>query len=132
MRTFSFEKLNVWQKSRELSSRIYNITKTFPKDERFGLMSQMRRCAISISSNIAEGTSQFSAKDKARFTEISYGFAMELLNPVILNNDLKFITEEQCVTLRNTTSEIAAKLDGLYKSQIKNEMRIKSHTLLNS
>lgn len=69
MRTFSFEKLNVWQKSRELSSRIYAITKVFPEDERFGLTSQMRRCAISISSNIAEETSRHGTKDKARFTE---------------------------------------------------------------
>jgi four helix bundle protein len=119
MRTFSFEKLNVWQKSRELSSRIYAITKTFPADERFGLTSQMRRCAISISSNIAEGTSRHGTKDKARFTEISYGSTMELLNQIILSKDLNFIKEEEYAALRDRISEIAAMLDGLYKSQIK-------------
>jgi len=91
MRIFSFEKLTVWQKARELSSVIYRLTIRFPADERFGLISQMRRCSVSISSNIAEGTSRHSAKDKARFTEISYGSTMELLNQIILSKDLNFI-----------------------------------------
>lgn len=56
MRVFSFEKLNVWQKARELSIKIYKDTKNFPSEEKFGLTSQMRRAAVSISSNIAEGT----------------------------------------------------------------------------
>lgn len=119
MRTFSFEKLNVWQKSRQLSVTIYKLTKSFPDGERFGLISQMRRCSVSISSNIAEGSGRHSAKDKARFTEIAYSSALELLNQLILSKDLEFISEEQLITIRESISEIAAMLDGLYKSQIK-------------
>ncbi|GAA3645566.1 four helix bundle protein [Flavivirga jejuensis] len=71
MKTYSFEKLSVWQKSIKLAVKTYKLTKLFPDDEPFGLISQMRRCTISISSNIAEETGRHSAKDKARFTEIT-------------------------------------------------------------
>lgn len=120
MKIFSFEKLEVWQKSRTLSVAIYKETKGFPKEERFGLISQMRRCAISISSNIAEGTGRHSPKDKARFTEIAFSSALELLNQTILSNDLEFISNDTYKNLRRAISEITAMLDGLYKAQIKN------------
>ncbi|MEP0266161.1 four helix bundle protein [Dokdonia sp.] len=95
MRTFSFEKLNVWGKARQLSVAIYQSTKSFPDEEKFGLISQMRRCSISVSSNIAEGSGRHSAKDKARFTEIAYSSLLELLNQLILSQDLDFISKEQ-------------------------------------
>jgi four helix bundle protein len=88
MRIFSFEKLNVWQKARELSVLIYKTTQSFPSEEKFGLISQMRRCSISISSNIAEGTGRHSYKDQARFTEIANSSTLELLNQLILSNDM--------------------------------------------
>lgn len=119
MKIFGFEKLNVWQKARELSMVVYKETKSFPDDERFGLISQMRRCGISISSNIAEGTGRHSNKDKARFTEIAYSSALELLNQTILSNDLGFISEESYLKIRQEITEITAMLDGLYKSQLK-------------
>jgi len=119
MRIFSFEKLKVWQKSRSLPILIYKTTKAFPNDERFGLISQMRRCAISISSNIAEGTGRHSAKDKARFTEIAYGSALELLNQVILSNDLEFVSDKNYQEIRENISEITAMLDALYKAQLR-------------
>lgn len=100
MKILSFEKLIVLQKARELSKMIYNTTKHFTKDERFGLISQMRRCSISISSNIAEGTGRHSNKDKARFTEIAYGSALELLNQAILLNDLKFVSDHNYKEIR--------------------------------
>lgn len=118
MKTFGFEKLNVWQKSRNLSKEIYEATKSFPDTERYGLISQMRRCSISISSNIAEGTGRHSPKDKARFTEIAYGSALELLNQTILSHDLGFISQEKYNHIRQSTSEITAMLDGLHKSQL--------------
>ncbi len=119
MKIFSFEKLKVWQKARELSIKIYKSTKVFPSDEQFGLISQMRRCSISISSNIAEGTGRHSPRDKARFTEIAYGSALELLNQSIISNDLEFITKEDCLVIRKQITEITAMLDALYKSQLK-------------
>lgn len=119
MRIFSFEKLKVWQKARQLSISVYKLTKSFPDEERFGLISQMRRCSVSISSNIAEGSGRHSSKDKARFTEIAYSSLLELLNQLILSQDLEFISKEELATLRKLISEIAAMLDGLYKSQTK-------------
>lgn len=81
MKVFSFKKLIVWQKSRELSKPMHNITKQSPEEERFRLVSQMRRCSISY--NIAEATGRHTHKDKARFTEIAYGSAPDLINQEI-------------------------------------------------
>ena len=119
MKTFGFEKLKVWQKTRTLSKEIYLETKGFPDTERYGPISQMRRCAISISSNIAEGSGRHTSKDKARFTEIAYGSALELLNQTILSNDLEFISQENYNSIRQSISEITAMLDALRKSQLK-------------
>ena len=119
MKIFSLEKLIVWQKAKELSKVIFNTTKHFPEDEHFGLISQMRRCSISISSNIAEGTGRHSNKDKARCTEIAYGSALELLNHGILSNDLEFLSDENYKEIRSYLTEITAMLDSLYKSQLK-------------
>ena len=119
MKTYSFEKLNVWEKARKLSVIIYNVTKDFPKEEMFGLTSQMRRCSISIASNIAEGTGRHSPKDKARFTEIAYGSTLELLNQTIISNDIKFVTDENYMLIRMEIDEISAMLDALHKSQLK-------------
>lgn len=119
MKTFGFENLQVWQKARLLSIEVYKITVLFPFEEKFGLISQMRRATISISSNIAEGVGRHSQNDQARFTEIAFGSALELLNQIILSYDLKFITEEKYLQLRQNITEITAMLYGLYKSQKK-------------
>lgn len=119
MKVFSFEKLKVWQKSRQLTVQVYKLTRNFPDDERFGLVSQMRRAVVSISSNIAEGSGRHNSKDKARFTEIAFGSALELLNQSVLSYDLEFIEKENYFIIRNEISEITAMLDGLRKSQLK-------------
>ena len=67
---FYFEKLDVWQNARKLNKKVYEITKTFPKEEIYGLTNQVRRASVSICSNIAEGTSRQSSKDQAHFTLI--------------------------------------------------------------
>ena len=118
MKTFSFEKLKVWQKSKELSKIIYQTTTSFPEEEKFGIISQMRRCSVSISSNIAEGTGRHGKKDKARFTEIAYGSSLELLNQVIISYELGFIQENHHKDIRINIEEITKMLDGLYKSQL--------------
>ena len=120
LREFSFEKLKTWQKARILTLNIYKMTNTLPEAEKFGLVSQMRRCSISISSNIAEGTGRHTNKDKARFTEIAYSSTLELLNHIIIANDLDFIEKSEYELLRNDISEITVMLDALYKSQLKN------------
>ena len=119
MKIFSFEKLIVWQKSRELAKNVYLHTKTFPKAELFGLTGQMRRCSISIASNIAEGSGRHYPKDKARFTEISYSSALELLNQTIIAFDLEYIEEYEYLSLRTEIEEITYLINGLYKAQIK-------------
>ncbi|MGZ0016593.1 four helix bundle protein [Yeosuana sp. AK3] len=72
MHVYSFEKLEVWKVSIQLAKKIYHDTKSFPDDEKFGLISQIRRCSISIASNIAEGTARLTHKDKAPFLTIAY------------------------------------------------------------
>ena len=119
MKIYSFEKLIVWQKSKNLSIVIYKITKMFPKDELFGLVSQMRRCSVSVSSNIAEGSGRHTQKDKARFTEIAYGSALELLNQTIICKELEFVSDENYQIIRNEIEQITLMLDALHKSQLK-------------
>ena len=75
---FNFEKLDVWQKAIDFADLVYNRTRGFPADERFGLTNQMRRAAVSVSSNIAEGTSRISQTDFARFIEIASGSVFEV------------------------------------------------------
>ena len=118
MRIFSFEKLMAWQKGRELAILIYKTTKNFPKDEVFGLTSQMRRCSISIASNLAEGSGRSSMKDKARFSEIAYSSSLELLNQVILSHDFEYVDENQYIQIREKITEVNMLIDGLHKSQV--------------
>jgi hypothetical protein len=76
---FNFEKLEVWQEAIQFADSVYTITRTFPDEERFGLTNQMRRAAVSISSNLAEGSSRSSRPDFARFVEIATGSLFEVV-----------------------------------------------------
>ncbi|NQY28474.1 MAG: four helix bundle protein [Flavobacteriaceae bacterium] len=118
MREFSFEKLIVWEKSRQLAVEVYKITKDFPTEERFGLTSQIRRCSISVSSNIAEGSGRNSNKDKVRFTEIAFSSLMELLNQLIITQDLQLIDKDTYFELRLQIEEIGRMLNALRKTQL--------------
>jgi len=73
-----YRNLVIWQRSVELATSVYKITSMFPSEEKYGLISQMRRCAVSIPSNIAEGAGRSSDKDYSRFLEMAYGSAYEL------------------------------------------------------
>lgn len=114
--SFNFEKLQAWQKSRELSKEIYGITRAFPQTEQFGLVSQMRRAAVSVSSNLAEGMSRSTAREQIRFVEIAYGSLMEVFCQVVLAGLLSAAEVEE---LRAKISEIAAMLSGLRKSIVR-------------
>ncbi len=114
---FSFERLEVWQLSRLLVIDIYNLMEQFPEKEKYGLVSQMKRAAISVSSNIAEGSTRNSAKDQARFSTIAYGSLIELLNQLILSFDLKLILENQLLALRNKIQVLSVKLNNLRAAQ---------------
>ena len=117
---FSFEKLNVWIDSKELVKMIYTLTRKYPSEEKFGLTSQLRRATISVASNIAEGTSRITNKDKAHFSTIAYSSLMEVLNQVIISDELDFIEKEDYVEIRNQIEKVANKLNALRKSQLNN------------
>lgn len=95
MKVYSFEKLECWQYARRLAVWTYINTKNFPAEEKFGLVSQMRRAAISIASNIAEGTSRITKKDQSHFSTIAYSSTIELLNDFIISSDFMLFSDEQ-------------------------------------
>lgn len=118
MKLYSFENLDVWQKSRVLVLMIYKTTKGFPNDERFGLVSQLRRASVSVSSNLAEGSGRTSFKEQARFSEISFGSLIEVLNQLILSNDLEYISKKELNEFRIIIEEIGNKINSLKQSQL--------------
>ena len=117
MKTYSFEKLNVWKESLDLVTSIYRITTSFPIEEKFGLTSQIRRASVSVSSNLAEGTSRKTNKEKARFTTISYSSAMEVLNQLIISKELRYISENDYIFVREKIEKITNMLNSLRNSQ---------------
>jgi len=111
MNVYSFEKLDVWERASSLSKEIYIITNScFPVSQRYGLSSQLQRAAISVSSNIAEGTSRNSFKEQCRFTNIAYGSLMEVLSQLKIVYDLEYIDEIKYTELRNLIDIISISL----------------------
>ncbi len=90
----SFEDLNVWKEAHKLVLMIYKLTRDFPKEEIFGLVSQMRRAVISITSNIAEGFSRYSYKEKSQFYAIAHGSLTELQNQLLIARDVNYTDSE--------------------------------------
>lgn len=115
---YSFEKLHVWIESKELTKEIYQITGQFPFEEKFGMTSQLRRACVSICSNIAEGVSRSSKKEKAHFTTIAFSSAVEVVNQLIICLELEFISLTQYISARKKIESITNKLNALRKSQI--------------
>ena len=117
MKTYSFEKLESWQNARRLSVWIYKATKNFPDNERFGLISQMRRAAISIASNLAEGISRILSKEQSHFSTVSYSSTIELLNDLIISNDLSLLSDEMYIEGREKIEKQTVLIANLRKSQ---------------
>ena len=116
MKIYSFEKLEVWKNARDFTVKIYTLTKTFPDEEKFGLTSQLRRSSLSITCNIAEGTTRWSNKERIRFIEIAYSSLMEVLNCLLISYNLELISKEELISLRYDIDEISNKLNALAKS----------------
>lgn len=112
----NFKKLNVWIKSKELCLFVYKITKQFPKEELYGITSQIRRAVISIPSNIAEGYAKTSVKENLRFVEIAYGSYYELITQIEISKDIKFISDNDYNCLINLLNEVGKLLYGYKKS----------------
>jgi len=123
MKLFSFEKLDVWKLSMTLTKSVYELTDSFPDKEKFGLASQIQRASISITSNLAEGSSRISGKEQARFSEISFGSMLEVLNQLIIARELKYISETKLNNLRPLIEEIANKLNSLRKYQLTKDVK---------
>ncbi|MGB3467181.1 MAG: four helix bundle protein [Cyclobacteriaceae bacterium] len=111
----NFKELNVWQKARKLTKSVYTLTENFPSDERFGIISQIRRSAISIPSNIAEGSSRNSNKDFIRFLRIAIGSSFELETQLILSFDLDLLEERKLEQVIIEINEVQKMLRGLEK-----------------
>ncbi len=111
-----FTDLETWKVAHELVIDTYRVTDLFPPKEQFGLTSQIRRAAISITSNIAEGFSRYSYADKLRFYYMSRGSLSEAQNQLIVAKDLKYITEELFDALWIKSQRASALLNGLIKS----------------
>jgi four helix bundle protein len=113
---FGFERLAVWGKAVDFADRVYVITRGFPSDERFGLASQLRRAAVSVSSNIAEGSARQSRKDFCRFLEIAYGSLLECISQLMIARRQHFMSEDDFKNQYLTAQELARMLSGMKKS----------------
>ncbi|HLC95539.1 MAG TPA: four helix bundle protein [Patescibacteria group bacterium] len=112
----SFTDLNAWREAHTLVLDVYEITREFPQEELFILTSQMRRCVISIDSNIAEGFSRNSAKDKSQFYAIALGSVTEIQSQLLVARDLKYLSNEKFKKIADQTVVVSKLINGLKKS----------------
>lgn len=112
----NFKELKVWQKSYQLCLEIYKVTKAFPKNEEFGLTSQMRRAAVSIPSNIAEGYGRKTTPEYIRFLYIAYGSICELETQVLMSGDLGYLIQHSLPKFTDNINEVERMLKALIKS----------------
>lgn len=111
-----YKDLHVWQKSYDLCLKLYGLTSKFPHDEKYGLTSQMRRSAVSIPSNIAEGYGRKTTADYIRMLYIAYGSDCELETQVLLAGDLEYIEQRPLDTLKSDIAEVERMLKALFNS----------------
>ena len=109
-------KLDVWKKSLDFVTEVYELTFTFPETEKFSLVSQLRRAAISIPSNIAEGAARESRKEFRNFLSIAQGSAAEIETQLIISNRLRYVNKERLDKMINLLADISRMLTGLRKS----------------
>src|SRR5690606_33327497 len=112
---FGFEKLDAWKYAIEFADAVYDVTLVFPDDERFGLTSQMRRSAVSVSANVAEGSGR-SSKDFARFLGVAYGSLMETVSHLVIAQRRQLIDEESFRGLYQSADQLARILSGVRNS----------------
>ncbi len=122
---YSFEKLEVYQLARRFKIEIKLMSRLFPKEERFDLISQINRASASILANLAEGSCRATNFDQAHFTNMSYSTGLETIDHLNTALDMKYISEEKYTALRIKLDEILNKLNTLYKYQINNKETLK-------
>jgi four helix bundle protein len=113
---FNFEKLEVWRRAIEFADLIHAVTCGFPSDERFGLTNQMRRAAVSVSSNIAEGASRASKTDFAHFIQIATGSLFEVVSQATISKRQGFLSEADDLQIYRAAEEQSRMLSGLRKT----------------
>lgn len=113
----SFTDLNAWKEGHTLVLEIYEKTKLFPSEEKFGLIDQMRRCAVSVTSNIAEGFSRKGNKEKMQFLYTALGSLTELQNQLLIARDISYIDKKEFVKLAGRTVVVSKLINGLIKSR---------------
>lgn len=116
MEFFGYRNLVAYIKAREVVRNVYRLVKQFPKEEQFALSSQMRRAAVSITSNIAEGMTRYSNKDKVHFLEISYGSLMEIMSQLEVAEDQNYISHNEFLNMEALIADVARLLSGLQRS----------------
>ena len=116
MEFFGYRNLVAYQKAKEVRKQVYHLLKQFPKTEQFALCDQLRRASVSITSNIAEGITRYSVKDKIHFLEISYGSLMEVMSQIEIAEEEKYISAEQFHNIESLIADTARLLSGLQKS----------------
>ena len=111
-----FKELKVWQKAIQLVTKIYSIASNFPKEEMYGIVSQIRRCAVSIPSNIAEGAGRGGKKEFSHFLDIAKGSSFELETQLIISTELGFLNNKSFEDINSELDEIQKMITGLQKS----------------
>ncbi len=119
MFTFPFERLNVHKRALDFADAVYDLTDSFPREEKYGMVSQARRSAASVAANIAEGSARITAKEQARYSEIAYGSLAETFSHLLAAERRNFLDREKLDALRPLLFELSNKLNALRKSQIK-------------
>jgi four helix bundle protein len=108
-----YTKYDIWKDGIDISVKIYELTSSFPESEKFGIISQLRRASVSISSNFAEGSSRSSEKEFRHFIEIALGSAFEVKTQLIISNKLGFINEDLFVDLIHLIDKVSKQLNAL-------------------
>lgn len=116
MKVKHYQELIVWQKAMDLVEEVYRVSKTFPREEIYGLTSQVRRAAVSIPSNIAEGQGRTTTPDFLRHLSIAYGSLLETETQLLLAVRLRYLSETTCSNVMTRTSEVGRLLNGLISS----------------
>jgi len=115
MLDLSHKKMTVWVKSLELVKLIYELTDTFPKEEKYGMISQLRRASVSVASNISEGASRRTHKERTRFYEIARSSLVEVDTQIELSLKLNYLTKDDIMTLNENANEVFAMLSAMVK-----------------
>ena len=116
MKISGFEKLEVWHDAKNLAVLVYQMTDSLPNTEKFGLVNQIRRAIISVSSNIAEGSTRSTKKDQAHFYTMAYSSMIEVLSQLLISYELGYVSKPKLVEVRQEIEKVTNKLNALRNS----------------